>query len=635
MNPLSASGPNRLPVSPRRQSQSLPARHSTFQQPFPVPSYLRHSALYADRFYTTPSEESPYSALGTPALKKKASLSDALSAGSRTAGAEVGREAPILLPTCWDEDDRCALLELSSDGLGVSFAGSAKYGDRDAAAIRANRPVPSEAGVFYFEVTIKDKGVSGYIGIGLSHRTVSLSRLPGWEENSYGFHADDGRAFCCQGTGEPFGPTFTTGDVIGCGVDFTGAGPPRGERERSGVKGREAQKQNATGGRVFFTKNGEFLGYAFCNLQGKLYPTVGLRTPRECVRVNFGADPFRFDIEGLVLERKRTVLSRIASTAPSPSSLLSIAPSPPIPSLLPPAPSERLHETIQTLISSYLFHHGYAATASAFSQQIREQREERAKGLLPPTSTSAPASSTSAAAAAADHDLHASIASSSATRSQIRAAAISGQAQLTLTLLQQHYPSALEPDSAAEDGDVLFKLRCRVFVEAALALSKANQDPSASFLSSSSGAEGSKDVPMSDDPPHEETFSTPLSSPTFSAAPLTLDDLLTLGRSLHNEYAADPRPRVREELQAVLGVMAYSDPEREASGRTREVLSAREREKVADEVNRAVLLAASLPPVPGLEQLYRHTAASIQLAGDLGAGSAAMVDVRKEVLGGL
>jgi hypothetical protein len=188
----------------------------------------------------------------------------------------------------------------------------------------------------------------------------------------------------------------------------------------------------------------------------------------------------------------------------------------------------------------------------------------------------------------------------------------------------------------------------------------------------------------------EEAFSTPLSSPTISTPPISLDALLALGRSLNSEYSSDPRPAVREELQAVMGLLAYSDPEKEASGRTRELLSTAEREKVAEEVNRAVLrtlsflfsaflstfaaeltgnlpfsssssasarleihrlicssshppftifnaspVASSLPPVPALEQLFRHTAASIQLAGDLGSGSAAMVDVRKELFEGL
>jgi hypothetical protein len=55
-----------------------------------------------------------------------------------------------------------------------------------------------------------------YMGIGLSKSEVQLNRLPGWDKNSYGYHGDDGHSFCCSGTGQTYGPTFTTGDVIGC-----------------------------------------------------------------------------------------------------------------------------------------------------------------------------------------------------------------------------------------------------------------------------------------------------------------------------------------------------------------------------------------------------------------------------------
>ncbi|GAA5932564.1 hypothetical protein JCM1841_004314 [Sporobolomyces salmonicolor] len=639
------SGANRLPVSPRRRTTGLPpslgpARHATYSKPFPIPPYLRHSTA-SSRFYTTPSPESPYSALDAPSissegkpsgagkLRKKASLSDALRVGDDVGGAGAAgsataeRDAPILLPTCWDEDDRCALLELTSDGLGANFAGSAKYGDRDAAAVRANRPVPSQAGIYYFEITVLDKGVSGYVGIGLSHRHVSLSRLPGWELDSWGFHADDGGAFCCQGTGEPFGPTFTTGDVVGCGIDWTDAGPPKCDRERSGMKGKD--KDKVGGGRVFYTKNGAFLGYAFSNLHGKLYPTVGLRTPNESVRVNFGAEPFRFDIESLVVDRKRTILSRIASTS-LPSSLFLPSPSPPIPSFLPTSSNERMHETLQALISSYLVHHGYAATARAFARQITEERIERAEGLtsiVPATPAASrlpdPSASGLDPAEPAD-DLLSSIAASSSIRSEIRTAAVSGYAQRALELMAEHYPSALTEHESAEDGGVLFKLRCRVFVEAVLAMSRAPSGtgetaPNAKGKGKAEGPDVDIDMSCSDDP--------------------SLDDLLDLGRSLHTDYSSDPRTSVQNDLQATLGLMAYKDPKSEATGRARELLEEKEREEVADELNRAMLLAAALPPIPALEHLYRHAAASIQLAGDFGAGSAALVDVRKEVLEGL
>lgn len=95
----------------------------------------------------------------------------------------------------------------------------------------------------------------------------------GWDAHSYAYHADDGHIFDQCGRGKSYGPTFTTGDVVGCGIDYA----------------------NQT---AFFTKNGLFLGVAFkqVDLSEPIYPCVGLRTPGEKVSVNFGQERFVFDI---------------------------------------------------------------------------------------------------------------------------------------------------------------------------------------------------------------------------------------------------------------------------------------------------------------------------------------------------
>jgi hypothetical protein len=81
------------------------------------------------------------------------------------------------------------------------------------------------------------------IGIGFSGSKASLEKLPGWEPESWAYHGDDGKVFCCQSTGKSYGPKFTTGDVVGCGINFTK-------------------------GSAFFTKNGVS--------QGEVYDTSGV-----------------------------------------------------------------------------------------------------------------------------------------------------------------------------------------------------------------------------------------------------------------------------------------------------------------------------------------------------------------------
>lgn len=173
--PIAASGSNRVPVITRNRSlsslhhlhpqhshshspslsstSSSTQRHATYSLPFPLPDYLKHST-YADRFFTTPVEQPPFFS-GTTTSTTEAgdvemvsgpaapptstsgggggtlSASHSLSEGLASLSGD-GRDAQstILLPTCWDEEDRCALIELSSDALGASFAGESRPGAR-------------------------------------------------------------------------------------------------------------------------------------------------------------------------------------------------------------------------------------------------------------------------------------------------------------------------------------------------------------------------------------------------------------------------------------------------------------------------------------------------------------------------
>ncbi|GBP31959.1 Ran-binding protein 10 [Eumeta japonica] len=228
---------------------------------------------------------------------------------------------------------------------------------KDAASVRATHPIPAACGLYYFEVRIVSKGRDGYMGIGLSAHGVNMNRLPGentrrvhllrrrviphryigiactgWDKHSYGYHGDDGHSFCSSGTGQPYGPTFTTGDVIGCGV-------------------------NLVDNTCFYTKNGHHLGIAFRGLPPNLYPTVGLQTPGEVVDANFGQQPFMFDIEDMLRElRARTRLA--------------------IDEFPLPDDQGQWQQVLHRMVSTYLVHHGYCGTAQAFARSTGQSIQE-------------------------------------------------------------------------------------------------------------------------------------------------------------------------------------------------------------------------------------------------------------------
>lgn len=143
-------------------------------------------------------------------------------------------EGPSPLPSRWAHTDKWGGLEVGSEGLDVKYVGPAKLSDHEAAAARTDHYMPPECGIYYYEVTIEQRGKDGLLGVGFSGVKASLEKLPGWDSDSWAYHGDDGMSFCCQSTGKPYGPQYSTGDVVGCGVNFLT-------------------------NQAFFTKNGNFL----------------------------------------------------------------------------------------------------------------------------------------------------------------------------------------------------------------------------------------------------------------------------------------------------------------------------------------------------------------------------------------
>jgi len=164
------------------------------------------------------------------------------------------------------------------------------------------KPTCAAASIAYFEVEITDQlpeGSSVVVGqwpgwspetamrpqmvsIGLvSERFPSWGSQPGWRPDSFGYHGDDGNAFCGRGTADAahtgYGPTFGIGDTVGCGIDY----------------GQQS---------VFFTCNGtklkpELKLTSMRHPEEALYPCAGIDTCH-VIEFNFGAKPFKFDLEG-------------------------------------------------------------------------------------------------------------------------------------------------------------------------------------------------------------------------------------------------------------------------------------------------------------------------------------------------
>jgi len=165
-------------------------------------------------------------------------------------------------------------VKIENNGLEVTHLG--QPGETIEIMARATFPVPTDSPKFYFEVTILNKGELGAIGIGLVPGKHDLVGMPGWFDDSCGYHGDDGQKFHFEykGQGKPYGPVYIEGDTVGCGIEIKT-------------------------GNVFFTKNGKLLGVAFegFSLKKPLYPCIGMCSGPAKMRFNFsgnGTTPFMY-----------------------------------------------------------------------------------------------------------------------------------------------------------------------------------------------------------------------------------------------------------------------------------------------------------------------------------------------------
>lgn len=171
-----------------------------------------------------------------------------------------------------------------------------------------------------------NEGIGGEIGIGVAENDYFKQRaMPGWKSGSKGYHGDgetslgdgknkidspihsltDGKLFLESEKGVEWGaPLFHKGDVVGCGIDhkrntlfFTVMSPNKpspGHTLR--FFGIAIDNFEVSSKAMDVMRRLPFF-LLFLQLTGRdLYPVVGFGSHGASVAVNFGDEPFQFDI---------------------------------------------------------------------------------------------------------------------------------------------------------------------------------------------------------------------------------------------------------------------------------------------------------------------------------------------------
>ncbi|THC98715.1 hypothetical protein EYZ11_001778 [Aspergillus tanneri] len=574
-----------------RKYANFPRSDPFFQSPggfsdaassFFTPSYLRNSRyisrLDAARRSKLTSQRDAVCSSSTP---NPLSTSSSQASLPRIAPSHRGmtydiieREPPsdddhlMPLPTRWNDTDKYAGLELTNGGLEVRYTGPVNKHDHEAAAVRADNPMPPQCGIYYFEITIHSKPKEG--------TKASVERLPGWEQESWAYHGDDGKSFFgeSQGQGRQYGPTFGVNDTVGCGVNF------------------------ATGC-AFFTKNGVFLGNAFRELRNvKVYPSVGMKKqPPVHLAVNFGQQPFMFDIDGMVKEERYSIYSDIRTTSTA--------------TLQPPLDEPAL---LQELVAQFLAHDGYVETARAFAGEVATETAALENSRQEPLKKYE-----------VEEDVEA------VNRQKIRAAILEGDIDKALKYTNAYYANVLH-----DFPHIHFKLRCRKFLEMMrhcneLSFEALKKSRASNGLSDSSAVfdqEMELDEQAHDGDGWEADGMDMEDSENTAKFHELLTEAVQYGQQLYLDYPNEERGGDKKMLDDIFSLVAYPDPKRSVHGH---YLDPAGRIAVAEELNSAILVSLGKSSSAALERLYQQTEVLVTEISEEG-GAGAFINVRNDFL---
>ncbi|TPX69061.1 hypothetical protein SpCBS45565_g02623 [Spizellomyces sp. 'palustris'] len=307
------------------------------------------------------------------------------------------------------------LVQLLKDEMTAYYRGQGSHrndvgvsGD-DKGVIRTNIPLHPAEYVGYFEVEVLDAGERGYrccdlresgkdhplnkdpgdtlscVSIGLSHSESSANKHAGSDSRSWSWLGAEARRLH-DSRREPYagGVKIKSKDVMGCAYHF-----------EKGV--------------IFFTLNGRSLGVAFQDVKGDLFPTVGLHSPGECVKLNFGGRPFDFDICAYIEEEKLSNMQRIRTLPLS-------------------------NQDTDWIIQSYLLHCGYAETFETLCGSQPPPGQGKLLEMLE-------------------------------IRKAIRRLILTGDIAAAQALTHLHFPSVLDPVAGSRNVRLRLFCACQQFVE--------------------------------------------------------------------------------------------------------------------------------------------------------------------------
>ncbi|KAF7722732.1 hypothetical protein EC973_002825 [Apophysomyces ossiformis] len=540
--------------------------------------------------------------------------------------ASILESLDLRLPTAWSQKDRDKFIDMDSHGLQLTYKG--KYyldlrinqpfalslsraknriacpkkvnpflclglGDDESemATVRANFPMRPQCGIFYFEIEILSQGCD--IGFCWSVHGVG-QQLETGREHAWRYHASDGHIYSGTNTSKSYGPSFGTGDVIGCGIDF---------RDMT----------------AFYTKNGVHLGIAFHNIKGgMIFPTVGFESPGDRIHTNFGGNEFLFDISQYLKDEKTRSFQAICRQSLRCSSVSAT------PLHVCEAQGEDQSIPISAdIVKDYLQHYGFVNTYEAFKRD--------SVAAIPPNIEVAKIFDKQ------DKDMirrkglkHIRV------PEEIMDAVRRIDVDSAIQLFDTYYP-----DIAKKVQPVLFGLRCRKFVELVWKASKKATAPNDRTVKSGGAAPMEMDDMEDRTTPQvgnkrrrsvlengEENIETDSDDDMYATEGMR--EAMEYGRKLTRIYnKMEVNKCMESRLKEAFSVLAYKFPADCPPGFYNDPTWI---ESMVDALNTKIVSESGRCDSSILERIYRQTEAAVTELECYGDGNAAMVEPRQNFL---